>query len=416
MKEKNQLRDTAIPNHLLLQLVNILGQVILVPVFLKNYPEDIYVFWIVMGALSSFMLLADSAILQTSSVLLTKHYIKNHSLSRTLIWRVVRTLTILELSSFIILVCIFGVLRIDQNSKLTSSMEALSIFCILLLANMITVALHLFLTLFQASGEYKKGINFISKGKIVEICLLVAFVSLGLELLVLAISMVTVRLLTVYQMARMLKVPKDELGLGVPHSSLLTQNLAGTVAMSATMILAGQGMLIVISQWANAKEILVFTVAKMLTVPVRITGDSFALGTFPLLIKKMHLEESSKNFSKKLVKFYVLLVLAQAPIVTILGFLFIGPLTNNKVDFNLSFLLLTIASTALDGLVTILFQHVIIHSNSFRPGISYLLLTILQLVLICYVMSLHNIVYAIVLNIFGDLIMLVLIKRAKVGE
>jgi hypothetical protein len=100
----------------------------------------------------------------------------------------------------------------------------------------------------------------------------------------------------------------------------------------------------------------------------------------------------------------------------ILGFLFFGHLTNNKVDFNFSFLLLTIASTALDGLVTILFQQFIIHSKSFQPGIMYLLFTILQLILIGYVLNLHNIVYAIILNIIGDVVMLILIKNTKVEK
>jgi len=417
MKEKNLFRGTAIPNHLLLQLINILGQLVLVPVFLRNYPIDLYVFWILMGAISSFMLLADSAILQAFSVPLSKHYINNHLLSKTLIRQVVRTLIVLELTSCVILVSAFGILRIHHNNtNQISLMMALSIFSSLLLANMITVVIHLFLTLFQVIGEYNKGINFITKGKFVEVCLLVAFVSLGLELLILAICIVTVRLLTAYQMARNLKIPKDEINLSAPHAHLLTRNLTGAVALSATMILAGQGMLIVISQWANAKEILLFTVSKMLTVPVRITADSLALGTFPLLVKKVQLQENTKNYYKKLAQLYALLVVTLAPIIMILGFLFFGHLTNNKVDFNISFLLLTIASTALDGLVTILFQQFIIHSKSFQPGIMYLLFTILQLILIGYVLNLHNIVYAIILNIIGDVVMLILIKNTKVEK
>jgi len=416
MKEKNQFRSTAIPNHLLLQLVNILGQVILVPVFLKNYPQELYVFWILMGALSSFMLLADSAILQTYSVLLTKHYTENKSLSCTLIRQVVRILIVLELALFIILVLAFAVLRIHHNSYQTSLTEALSIFCSLLLANMITVAVHFFLVLFQVTGEYKKGVNLISKGKILEICLLVAFVSFHLDLLILALSIVTVRLLTAYQMASSLKIPKDEVSLVVPQTYLLTRNLSGAVAMNVTVLLASQGMLVVISQWASAREILLFTVTKMLTVPVRIAADSFALGIFPLLVKKMHLEENSKNYLDKLLKLYVSLVVALAPVVIILGSLFFGHLTNNKVEFNFSLLLLTIASTALDGLIVILFQQVLTYSKSFWSGISYLLITILQLVLIGYVLNLHNIVYAIILNIVGDLVMLILIKKTKVEK
>jgi hypothetical protein len=100
----------------------------------------------------------------------------------------------------------------------------------------------------------------------------------------------------------------------------------------------------------------------------------------------------------------------------ILGFLFFGQLTNNEIAFSFSFLTLIIASAALDGLVNILFQQVLISSKSFQPGISYLFLTILQLVLVGYLLTLHNIVYVVLLNIIGDLIMLLSIRKAKVGK
>jgi len=416
MKKMNQFRQTAIANHLFLQLVNISGQVILVPVFLRNYSQDLYVSWIVMGALSSFMLLADSAILQTFSVRLSKHYIENNSLSLSLIRKVVWTLVVLELTSFIFLVSVFAVLRVRHDAGQTSFTVSIGIFCSLLLANMITVGVHFYLLLFQVCGEYKRGINLISKGKIVEICSLIALASIGLELLKLALFIVAIRLLTAYQMARKLKIQKDEIELPASNSSLLTRNLSGAIAMSATVILASQGMLVVISQWASAKEILLFTVSKMLAVPIRIAADSFALGTFPLLVKKLHLQENSINYSKRLVRLYLSLVMALSPIIVILGVLFFGQLTNNEIAFSFSFLTLIIASVALDGLVNILFQQVLISSKSFQPGISYLFLTILQLVLVGYLLTLHNIVYVVLLNIFGDLMMLLSIRKAKVGK
>ena len=416
MKKMKQFRQTAISNHLFLQIVNISGQVVLVPVFLRNYSQDLYVFWIVMGALSSFMLLADSAILQTFSVRLTKYYIENNSISQSLIRQVIRTLVVLELVSFVFLISAFGVVRVRHDASQTSFIVAISILCSLLLANMITVAIHFYLLLFQVSGEYKMGINFISKGKIVEVCFLIVLASFGLELLKLALAIVAIRLITAYLMARRLKIPKDEIELPVSRDSLLTRNLAGAIAMSATVILASQGMLVVLSQWASAKEILLFTVSKMLAVPVRIAADSFALGTFPLLVKKFHLQENLISSSKKLVQLYLSLVIALVPIIVILGSRFFGHLTNNEIAFNFNFLILTIASVALDGLVTILFQQVLISSKSFQPGISYLLLTILQLVIVGIFLTLHNIVHVVLLNIVGDLIMLLLIRKAKVEK
>jgi hypothetical protein len=414
MRFKTFLGDTAIANHLFLQIINITGQIILIPIFLRNYDQEIYVFWIVTSALASFLLVADSPVLQIFSVPLSKDFIDNKALNKTLIRQLIKLLIILELLIFVALTFIFIVLQYNNIAFKYSFTWMILVFFALLVANLFTVTSHYFLTVYQIVGAYKKGLNFISKGKVCELILTIFLVTLGTNLLLLIVAILFSRIATILIMKSHLHYQKNNSTVVLNKSDFLARNLLGAIASTTTVTFAIQGMLVSLSLWANEQEILLFTISRMLTVPIRIMADSLALGTFPFLLRKMHQNDNSMNFSIKTLRVYIIYLICIIPIIILSGSFVFKILTNGQVYFDFQIFMLAILSTVLDGIIAILLQREIIFSRIFYPGLSYLTLTLSQVALMISVSAFHSVAFAFILNIAGDLIMLLVIRNMKV--
>lgn len=411
MKRPFVIPSSAIASHLFLQLVNILGQLIAVPLFIKNYSKSEYVLWILLNALTSFVLVADSAILQAFSIPLTRELVEQGTLNGYLLKRMVRILFGIEFLSVIILSIFFCFLHIDQNSSITS--EKYRIFVLLILGNLLVVLQHYFLLHFQLQNIYTRGLRIFGSSKMVEMMSLLLLVTSSTNLTTIALSSIIVRGTSAIVMRRVVSQSAVSISENKIDLKGLRNNTLGSICLSGTTIFANQGVLIVIGHWSAANAILLFTITRMMCSPIRIIGDSIAIGSFPMRLRDTLMKvEPAKKFGS-IFYLYGYFILGFFCIVIFLGPYVFHFLSDGKVAYSAVFLTLVAISISSDEIVAMKFQTSIIENNAFRIGLQYLTVTISELALLTFIKQFHNIQVAVALNILGDIMVFTLLARKK---
>lgn len=409
MKFKISSSTSATLNHMVLKIIVILGQILSVPLFLSNYPHNQYILWLILNALATFMLFADSGVIQTYSIPLTKEYLDTGFVNRIIIRRLKNRLVLAQSLLIVCVSLVFYFFEIGDGSEQNS--ERFSLFILLVLANVLTVFQHYFLVYYQIRNEYSNGIFRISVGKIVEVLLQIFIVSLGANLLILVAAILIVRALSVVSMALVVRQLIYSLEPPVSGARQVLDSFLGTTAVTSTIILSSHGLLIVVGQWSSTKGVLLFTISRMMCSPIRLIADSISLGTFPTLVRSSNSNSDKIDFKQLRIREFLLFSIVFIIVIIGVGRYAFDFLVHGSLDYNLNFILLVGLSTLLDGLLIIILQQVIALGNIRKIGISYLVITSVELILLALLPALQQVSLAMWLNILGDSILLLSILR-----
>jgi hypothetical protein len=411
MRKLTAIARSPITSHLALQIVNILGQIAAVPLFIRNYSKSEYVLWILLNALTSFLLVADSAILQTFSVPMTQELAKTKNLNRFLLRKMIQILIKIELSSVAILCIVFYFLHIHNKDNSNTIGGKYLLFALLIFGNLLTVLQHYLLLHFQLQNIYSNGLRLITSSKIIELVFLLILAKHGTNLVAIALSSVIVRGISVTVMRRFVNRSKIRYNETRVDLRGLRNNTLGSICFTATTILANQGVLIAVGYWSVANSILLFTITRMICAPIRMVGDSIALGSFPTRMKDSLIEMESKKKAYSFYSLYGLFILAFVISIMALGSRIFHSLSNGIIVYSLAFLILMSLSVSFDGLVSLKFQSSIIEESALRIGLQYFSITVMEIALLTLCNQLHSIQAAVVLNILGDIIILILLAK-----
>jgi hypothetical protein len=108
---------------------------------------------------------------------------------------------------------------------------------------------------------------------------------------------------------------------------------------------------------------------------------------------------------------YGLFILAFVISIMALGSRIFHSLSNGIIVYSLAFLILMSLSVSFDGLVSLKFQISIIEESALRIGLPYFSITVMEIALLTFCNQLHSIQAAVVLNILGDIIVLILLAK-----
>lgn len=412
MKIKLSPSVNATLNHMTLKAIVISGQMLTIPLFLRNYQQDQYILWIMLNALATFMLFADSGIIQTYSIPLTREFSDSGFVNKILVRQLIIKLVLSQLVLFICVILIFHFFKIGAEQDEDS--ERIALFLLLVAANVLTVIQHFYLVYFQIRRRYSFGIGQITGAKFVEIILQIFIVLCGFKLVILVLTMLLVRVISVFCLA--LEARSVSYSSESPLSGELQtlSSILGTTAVTSTVILSSQGVLIVVGQWSTTTGVLLFSITRMLCSPIRLIGDSISLGIFPSLIEPI---EKNVNRLKLLhIREYFLISFVFVIMLIFLGDYTSSFLSHNLLKFDLSFVLLVAASTFLDGFLMIILQQIIAVGKIFRIGIGYLAITLLELMILATIPVSQSLSIAVSLNMAGDLLILFWVLRVMSAQ
>lgn len=389
----------------MLRSVSLIGQLITLPLLLHNYTKHEYTIWIIANAFAAFMLVSDSGIIQGfTTAISSQHSLTNH-LNGNLGLKARKWLTFNQLSLGILLLLILSLGVANTNPIAHES----KLVILLMIGNVLSVAQHYLLMIFQFKGKYSHGVLTIGIYKAIEVSLLTFLLALHFGLQIVAFSILLSRSLSVLHMFLTSRGLSWNFEI-CSDTGNLKNSITAALSMNAAVLFANQGILVVLGSWASDSQIIFFTLGRMFLSPIRILADSSSLGMFSDFLSRNGGRNDSLNPLRRVWYFYLLSTLyflffmvVQNPIVSRF---FHDQITHSPLQ-----LAIFLVSTCLDGAISFYFQVYLLNGRGRMFGATYLLLTIVYLIV--GLVLIHNVILVLFLNILCDIATLLIAQRLK---
>lgn len=362
-------------------LITLLGQISLTPLFLIRFGQAEYTKWLTMLSYSSFIVLADFGM---STVIIYKliNTFEKYRFYDLFLWNWFKKKTLL-ISFFLItiaaLVCSqkypFGI------QKLYLFNSNIQLFIALTASAIITLYQHFWLYKKQIEDRTSLGQRHISLLRFFEILSLIILLQFDIQLTNFAWYFAFSKLffflsLQVSQRnkSKLFKIP----GANSDISGII-KPIIGNAFITTADVVSLHGSFILASFWLSPSELITIAIARMLASPVRILATGIISSSLPFLIRnnQKRNQESSELLALKTLANWSKIVLAAGTLILLgLSKPLWDFLSHNMISYNGNIVLWFCIATLSDSFLAFKFQRYISTNKALYGGIVYLSTTL----------------------------------------
>jgi hypothetical protein len=409
-------KHSGVISTLVFSIITTLGVLFMTPLVLQNYGSKLYILWSISNSVCALLFILDFGITSVASQKFLTLFERTGVFSRDTWREFIRFHSKTLALASIFLLAIF-ILQIYLQKNLQFSLYYLTIFILTVVSTLITILCHEQIIKYQIRNRYQTALNLITFFKLFELLLTLLMLFLAVNFIVICLSVVLIRCfqLVLLQSSTKMLFQKDNLIRVIhPGNTFPLRIFVGSMLYSSSSVLGIHATFLLQSIFMNPNETVTLLITRMIASPIRIFADSLAIGHFDGLLRKtLHSTNTEPTHKPKsvILDHLVLFSFTTAYFVfaNLFGHALINFLSSGQLELNSLLLNLFCLATMLDGMIVIFMQFRISSGMQHRIGFSYLLTTILGLIMLLILVQ-HLDLYAGVISIIFCDLLFVLIR------
>lgn len=415
-------------SHLLLTSVGVFSQLLIAPLYIRDFGQQGYSRISIILSLCAFALISDYGLYITASNRLVQIF-KTEGYFALVLWRKYLRSVFLVFIVVAPILYLYFITSATKNPKLWEGLKHETIIFLLFLGAASTSLIqHSLLIKYQLIDNFGRGLRILAILRLAEVSILAICLYLKMNLVVFAIVTFFVRALStafIFMLTRRLldvqKVKSQALVVG--DGFILFRQSVPKALFNLANLLGLHGTMLVASLWIEPRLLFSMLIARMITSPVRFLSDSLINGGLPRLTNHFRkLGDRSEMVGKASNNFRVVVFACLGFIILFAGTSILGPilwryLSLSHAGYPRVLILFFLVSTYLDAVSAVMAMLGIARHKDDRIQYVYFASTILALVL-QYVMRYWWGVYSVPVSLLiGDLaFMLFAASRVSMGR
>lgn len=353
-------------SHALVNIVGVSSQVILVPLYIRNFGENGYSFLAVIFSISAFILASDYGVYMSASAEINRIFRSNNYFSFTL-WRDYSKYVIKTSGFLALILCLYFWYSSYNNRELWVYSELDSmIFIIFLISSSMSLVQHADLIKYQVREKFGKGLKTLATIRLVEASIQGLILYLGANLVLYTFTTFLLKLLATLLFSslarRNLNFPKlDEHEPAVFEKEFLKfRVIFRNSVFHFANLLNLHGTILIASIWIQPNSLFLVLIARMITSPVRFFAESVIHGGLPRLTvyfasnARLNYQIRSVSIKSALILGGFVLLVSFSLISIAIGPILWRYLSFGNIDYQMDLIMLFLVATFLDSISAIL--------------------------------------------------------------